>query len=632
VTPTPFDGLPLDLMQVVNDRCNRYEAALRAGGRPDVEEFLIGLAPVVRQSVLAELRALDAEYRQAAGGGARTLGEYDIEAELGHGGMGTVYLARHRLLDRKVAVKVMAPHLADTPAARDRFRREMRLAGRLAHPNLVAVHDAAEDHGRLYLVSEYIDGTDLSALVRRGGPIPAARAVNYIIQAARGLGHAHERGIVHRDVKPSNLILGTDGVVRVLDLGLARATEPDFEGPTELTATGQMLGTPAYVAPEQARSPAIVDVRADVYGLGGALHYLLFGRPADVRIDPGRAPGRVVRVLRQMLAEDPKDRPSSMTDVIRRLEVATRSPRMVLLLVGLGLAAALATIVAVWPRRDGPPPVVPSADVTVADMPVADPTAYQRAWADRLGQPVEFTDDLDIHFVLVPPGRYRIGEDRDGPVVTVERAFYLSQTEVTVGQLRTLHQFEPFETVVEALARTGRSTAYGKRDGEWHAGAGRRWDDAGPELPIGPDFPAINLTWDDAVQIARRMTQRSPVGRVYRLPTEVEWEHACRAGGATTWAHGDDVNSLDRSAVFARTDPVAVVPGRRPNAWGLCDLHGNLREWVGDPAAGLPGPDEPDFRMMRGGKFDDLPADVRSAARVWEHRYKPMGGLRLVAE
>jgi formylglycine-generating enzyme required for sulfatase activity len=92
------------------------------------------------------------------------------------------------------------------------------------------------------------------------------------------------------------------------------------------------------------------------------------------------------------------------------------------------------------------------------------------------------------------------------------------------------------------------------------------------------------------------------------------------------------VISLDRSAVFARNDPVAVVPRRRPNAWGLCDLHGNLREWVADAAAGLPGPDGPDDRVMRGGKFNDPPADVRSAARVWEHRYKPMGGLRLVAE
>ena len=488
----------------------------------------------------------------------------------------------------------MAPHLADTPAARDRFRREMRLAGRFSHPNLVAVHDAAEEHGRLYLVSEYIDGSDLSALVRRGGPVGVHRAVDYVIQAARGLGNAHERGIVHRDVKPSNLILGKDGVVRVLDLGLARATEPDSEGSTELTATGQVLGTPAYAAPEQGRSPAAVDGRADVYGLGGVLHFLLHGRPYEGRIEPGRVPGRVGRVLKQMLAANPNDRPASMAEVVRRLEAAVRRRRLVIPLVGLLAVAGVILAVIAWPGGDRPPQTNPTKPpMALADLPITDPIGYQRAWAAELNRPVEYTDDLGITFVLVPPGRYRMGDDGAGPAVTIDRAYYVSRTEVTIGQLRTLHQQQPFDTSVEAEARKGRSTAYGKRDGEWHVGPGRRWDDFGPEFPVGPDHPAGNLTWDDAVHIARVMTQHSAAGHVYRLPTEAEWEWACRAGKSGNWAHGDDVTGLDRVAVFARPDPVGVIPGRRPNAWGLCDLHGNLLEWVSKPAADLPGPPGP---------------------------------------
>jgi serine/threonine-protein kinase len=626
-------------MRVINDRCNRFEAAWRAGGRPDLEEFLTGLDPDTRATVRAELAAIDAEYREA-GDGPPAFGEYAIMGQLGAGGMGSVYLARHQFLDRPVALKVIAPALANTASARSRFRREMRLAGRLSHPNLVAVHDAAEDRGRLYLVTEYVDGIDLSALVRRDGPLPVARAVDYVLQAAAGLAHAHERGIIHRDVKPSNLIVGNDGVVRVLDLGLARATDTRTTSTSELTRAGELLGTPAYAAPEQLDSPDSADVRADVYGLGGALHYLLCGRPYRGHGVPPGVPRRVARVLGRMLADNPADRPESMSDVIDQLRAAVRRPRRARLAAQVALVAGLAILTAAAaippPVLPPPPPepiiAPPTPAVVVEDMPVSDPADYQRRWANALGLPVEFKNDFGVEFVLVPPGRYRIGDPGDnGPVVNVYWAYYLSKTEVTIRQVRTLIGRDPLLSYAERTGKAGRRLAYGKHKGEWVVGAGRRWDDAGPEFALEPDFPAINLTWDDCVEIARVMTQRASDGRVYRLATEAEWEHACRGGRDTTWCHGNEAGeALGLYAVFDRPDPAPTTPGRRPNGWGLCDMHGNLPEWVGNTATGLPGPVAVNDRVIRGGKFNDKAQSVRSAARLWENRTKPLGGLRLV--
>src|SRR5262245_59670187 len=200
-------------------------------------------------------------------GPGTVLDEYELIEPLGAGGMGRVFRARHRRMKREVALKVLAPELLRSPAARQRFQREVESAGRLSHPHIVTAHDAREDHGRLLLVMELVEGRDLAAVVRDGGPLPVDRALDCIVQAGRGLAHAHASGLVHRDVKPANLILDAAGTVKVLDLGLAAALEPK-DGPKELTAAGVPLGTAAYMAPEQAIEPAGVGPAADVYALG----------------------------------------------------------------------------------------------------------------------------------------------------------------------------------------------------------------------------------------------------------------------------------------------------------------------------------------------------------------------------
>ncbi len=197
-------------------------------------------------------------------------GRYRLERPLGHGGMASVYLAHDAELDRPVAVKLLAESLAGDIAFRKRFLREARLAARLSHPNVVAVFDAGEaDGGRPYIVMEYVDGTTLEGR----GPLPAAEAVALAVQACHGLAHAHAAGLVHRDVKPHNLLLRTDGTLKVADFGIARAAEA-----TALTQIGSVLGTAAYLAPEQAAGEEVT-AAADVYSLGAVLYELLAGRP-----------------------------------------------------------------------------------------------------------------------------------------------------------------------------------------------------------------------------------------------------------------------------------------------------------------------------------------------------------------
>jgi serine/threonine-protein kinase len=198
---------------------------------------------------------------------------YRVERPLGRGGMARVDLARDVELDRLVAVKVLADSLAGDAELRERFVREGRLAARLAHPNVVAVLDAGEVDGLPFIVMEYVDGETLADVVRREDALPCDRAVGLAVQALDGLEHAHAAGLVHRDVKPGNLLLRRDGQLKIGDFGIARALEQ-----SGLTEAGTILGTAAYLAPEQARGEDVGQA-ADVYGLAAVLYELLTGRP-----------------------------------------------------------------------------------------------------------------------------------------------------------------------------------------------------------------------------------------------------------------------------------------------------------------------------------------------------------------
>jgi serine/threonine-protein kinase len=262
--------------------------------------------------------------------GAPSLGgRYLIERPLGHGGMATVYLAHDEELHRPVAVKLLAENLAGDAAFRERFLREARLAARLSHPNVVSVYDAGEtEDGRPYIVMEYVPGSTLAGL----GPIAPGEAIELAAQACRGLAHAHAAGLVHRDVKPQNLLLREDGMVKVADFGIARAAET-----TALTQIGTVLGTAAYLSPEQALGEEVT-AAADVYSLGAVLYELFTGRPpyefeslADLaakqsggeivpvgELAPG-VPPRVEDAVMRSLARNPAYRPASAAAFAREL-------------------------------------------------------------------------------------------------------------------------------------------------------------------------------------------------------------------------------------------------------------------------------------------------------------------------
>jgi hypothetical protein len=213
--------------------------------------------------------------------GRAFLGQYELLATLGSGANGTVYRARHTRLRRLVALKVLIPHRLLTPVGLGRFRREMEVLGRLNHPHVVRATDAGDAHGRFYLAMEYVPGVDLGHVLKRLARLSVADACELARQAADALAHIGRAGMVHRDVKPSNLLLGRDGLLRVLDLGLALLRD----GPTweALTESGAVMGTPEYMAPEQTRESRDVDVRADVYALGCTLFALLTGAPPFAR-------------------------------------------------------------------------------------------------------------------------------------------------------------------------------------------------------------------------------------------------------------------------------------------------------------------------------------------------------------
>jgi WD40 repeat protein len=288
---------------------------------------------------------------------------YRVLGLLGQGGMGAVYKAEHRLMERTVALKVITSGLMDDPAAITRFRREVKAAARLSHPNIVQAHDADQAGDLHFLVMEHVEGTDLARLVAERGPLPVAEACEYTRQAALGLQHAFEHGMVHRDIKPHNLMRTPDGQIKVLDFGLSRfvsesapagAAEAEPAEQTKdilpepgspLTQTGALMGTMDYIAPEQTRDAHTADIRADIYSLGCTLYFLLAGhcpfpegsfadkllahrqrqpRPlTELRKD---LPPPLLRVLERMTAKEPAQRYQTPAEVADALTPFTRRP------------------------------------------------------------------------------------------------------------------------------------------------------------------------------------------------------------------------------------------------------------------------------------------------------------------
>jgi formylglycine-generating enzyme required for sulfatase activity/tRNA A-37 threonylcarbamoyl transferase component Bud32 len=293
--------------------------------------------------------------RSAAAPAVRVLGDYTVLERIAIGGMGEVFKAVHRRMQRVVALKILRQDAVASAESVERFHREVKTAAKLDHPNIVTAYDAGEDGGVHYLVMEFVDGHDLSRHVKEHGPLSAEQAARCVIQAAQGLAYAHQQGITHRDIKPANLLIDRNGTVKILDMGLARPQEAagtdearlpsdfsstDTEVNVDLTRTGSVHGTVAFMAPEQREDAKRVDHRADIYGLGGTLYYLLTAKPprgpekgadnelpvedrvaACLRKERPDLPADLVAVIRKTLARRPEDRPQSVGEVTEALRL-----------------------------------------------------------------------------------------------------------------------------------------------------------------------------------------------------------------------------------------------------------------------------------------------------------------------
>ncbi|MHB1037932.1 MAG: protein kinase domain-containing protein [Pirellulales bacterium] len=291
---------------------------------------------LVREDKLTPFQAEAIFYRRM---GSLILGNYVLLERLGQGGMGEVYKAKHRVMGRAVAIKMLKPALALDEHAAARFKREIKALARLKHPNIVTAYDAGQCGGDFFLVMEYVEGRDLASVLKERGPLPIGQATGYVIQAAQGLQYAHQEGVLHRDMKPANLLIDRSGAVKILDLGLSRAAQPITEASGEsITQSDQIIGTYDYMAPEQAANARLADVRCDVYSLGCTLYALVTGtivypresipekilahRAAPVpslRVSRPDAPARLDSLLQRMIAKSPEDRPQTMAEVIDNL-------------------------------------------------------------------------------------------------------------------------------------------------------------------------------------------------------------------------------------------------------------------------------------------------------------------------
>jgi serine/threonine protein kinase len=329
-----------------------------------------------------------------------TVGPYQILAQLGHGGMATVYKAYHEALDRYVALKVLHPAFTDDATFMTRFQREARVVARLDHPNIVPIYDFAEYEGRPYLVMKFIEGETLKALLARGR-LSLQQIVPIVEAVGAALAYAHQQNVVHRDVKPSNILISKDGKIYLTDFGLARMAQTS----TSLTAD-QLVGTPQYISPEQAMSKPDLDARSDIYSFGVVVYEMVVGRvpydadtpfaivhdhiytplPLPRQVNPD-VPEAVEAVLLKALAKNPGDRFADVGSFVKAFTSAVQNS------VSMGAPSAISQSLQGSAERDGVKPFVSSVSSTApaptsnSRKPAANSTSKVSEPAGKTGKP-----------------------------------------------------------------------------------------------------------------------------------------------------------------------------------------------------------------------------------------------------
>ncbi len=517
-------------------------------------------------------------------------GRFELDEAVGQGGFATVWKAWDAGQERVVALKVLHSHHAQDRSRRDRFFRGARKMAELRHPNVVAVlGDEHEDDGWLFFVMEHVPGPNLEQAVRAGRLTRTARLA-VLRQVGEALAFAHGRGVVHRDVKPSNVLLDGAGVAKLTDFDLVRADDT-----TGFTATRAMLGTLQFAAPEALDTAAKAGVRADVYSLAStAVFVLLDGRlPSIYYRDPARViadlpQGEALRqALTRATAFGPEERFASVRELCEALDGA-------------------------W-----------SADAGVEEeLPSSEPAT----------SPGEVDEGpLGMRFRHVPAGRFRMGSPEDEPgryddeiphEVELTRGFWLGETPVTQGQWRQVMGNNPSH-----FSEGGNGCPVERVS--WYdavAFANRLSEMAGLEKCYELDCTG---TPGESGYECKKVGLKELNGPGYRLPTEAEWERAVRAGRDTALYTGE----ITIEGHSPQLDPIAwydansgnrthPVRGKKPNDWGLFDMLGNVWEWCGDAYAKYPTEAQTDpfvqegsGRVRRGGSWGSDARDGRAAYR-----------------
>jgi formylglycine-generating enzyme required for sulfatase activity len=653
-------------------------------------------------------------------------------------------------MDRLVAVKVLPAASMKSPDAVQRFYREVKAAARLNHPNIVQAHDASEHEGIHYLVMEYVDGDTLSAVVKQRGPLEVRQALDCILQAAKGLAYAHSEGVIHRDIKPGNLLLDKKGTIKILDMGLARMTlavGSEEKGDERLTQSGQVMGTCDYMAPEQAQDTRKADQRSDIYSLGCTLYRLLTGKAPysgdslvqillahqnapipSLRAARPDVPESVPAIFEKMMAKRPEDRYQSMGELmadvedflgrsmrppvaglvpeppsellpeslaflqeapqsaaaakqrkgtlaedtfqraahedmgmgivekVKRAVASVRGTPWAMLAVAGGVAALVVItglVLTIAGKGRTATPAFPEGKGTaapplaIAPFDAATARNHQEAWAKHLGVDVETTNSIGMKFVLVPPGEFEMGStqeevdrllkeakeenyatwyrERVPPEaprhrVRLTKPFYLGACEVTVGAFRRFVADTGYKTDAE---KDGEGGLGFNEKGVWAPNPEFVWHN--PSFAEPDSRPVVNVSWNDAEAFCQWLSGKE--GKKYRLPTEAEWEYACRAGSTLHYCFGDDATTLEEHAWYSRNSGNKTHPvgEKKPNAWGLYDMHGNVTEccadWYDSGSYANSSPQDPAgpragrWRVHRGGSWYLPAGHCRSATR-----------------
>jgi formylglycine-generating enzyme required for sulfatase activity/predicted Ser/Thr protein kinase len=605
------------------------------------------------------------------------LPDYELIGEIGRGGMGRVLKAKHIGLDRMAAIKVLSVDLGQHDAFIKRFQREARAMAKLRHPNIVQIYDYGQREEACYIVMEFVDGVDLRHMIREKNLAPE-QALAIVPQICDALQYAHDQGVIHRDIKPGNIMVASDGVVKVADFGLAKVLHGDSAVDATLTLTGKSMGTPAYMAPEQEEDVARVDHRADIYSLGVMFYEMLTGeRPSGLFKPPSslvQVDGRIDEVVLKSMEQNPEKRYQQVSEIKTAVNCCSqvrKKPARSKVRHGRTLATLTVGVLLFgmgWWQRDRVAEVFATREVEpmgveasvieeklpsdlrvhLEDEPISvvglaagskEVQDRQLLRAKERGYPIGVKSaKLGMRLQFIPGGTFTMGGDAQEHTALATaggnpRSYddELPQTEVTLSDF-WMATFEL--TQAQATSLLGLNPSSFKN--------------------AGPNAPVENITWEEAQQIAEALCLLEGVPKgTYRLPSEAEWEYACRAG-TTTMTYAGNLDILGKHNA-PRLDAIAWYGGnsganfdgaqdssdwegkqmnhsqagphevgqKKPNAYGLYDTIGNVWEWCADWHGSYPGgahtnprgPASGSERVDRGGSWSSRAESSRAADR-----------------